>query len=477
MNKLLSRQKLTSLKASQCAPDETADKLGDILKGLSDWELRHINPLTFANTYGFDRGELIDLFLYGSRIGLFDLSWNLVCPSCGGFLNKNNSVNDLGVEQHINHCAICNIDVPMNLDDFVEISFSINPAIKQIHIDPYSDFASYAKYFFSENVIRSKELSEYIRSTFVSFNVVVPSETKDIVLEDFNKDRLRAVTAVIHASLSFEIDNAKTDEDQVVNIDVTDQGFVLDRTKLKKGKIIFRVRNTLQDKTTFNLFATDFSELHRVMKEYPNTYAPFLTGKMLLNNQTFRNLFKIQNLVTGLKLNIRSLTVLFTDLKDSTALYDNIGDVTAYNLIQEHFKVLTESVNKYSGAIIKTMGDAIMATFSEPDDGMKAALDMMTSIRRLKETHGRELGLKVGIHEGPALAINNNGSLDYFGRNVNIAARIQGLAEAGEICFSDSLFEKASIKDILTDNNYRVETFIASLKGLEQETRVYKCVV
>ena len=213
------------------------------------------------------------------------------------------------------------------------------------------------------------------------------------------------------------------------------------------------------------------------MKEHPNTFLPFLTGKMLLNNQTFRSLFKIQNLVTGLKLNVRSLTILFTDLKDSTALYGNIGDVTAYNLIQEHFKVLTGSVKKYSGAIIKTMGDAIMATFSEPADGMRAAFDMITSIRTIKETYGRELGLKIGIHEGPALAINNNGSLDYFGQNVNIAARIQGLAEAGEIWFSDSLFEKSSVKEILSDNNYKVETFITALKGLGQKTRVYKCVV
>ena len=111
----------------------------------------------------------------------------------------------------------------------------------------------------------------------------------------------------------------------------------------------------------------------------------------------------MQSLSPDLKLNIHSLTILFTDLRGSTDLYDQTGDVFAYNIIQEHFRVLTRVVRHHSGAIIKTMGDAIMATFSTPLDGVLAAIDMINEIRQLNERikdQGHELGLKIGLHEG-----------------------------------------------------------------------------
>lgn len=217
----------------------------------------------------------------------------------------------------------------------------------------------------------------------------------------------------------------------------------------------------------------NFPKLHQMIRIYPPTRLPFVTGKILLNNQTFRDLFKIQNLPADLKMNLRSLTILFTDLKGSTELYDRTGDVAAYNIIQEHFKLLQKIVKKHHGAIIKTMGDAIMATFSNPMDGLKASLDMLSEIQKLHD-QGNPLGLKVGLHEGPALAINNEGRLDYFGQTVNISARVQGLAKAGQIWITDRVCQMPGILGLIQSTGLKRQRYSASLKGVGERTIVHR---
>src|SRR5438046_3276742 len=101
---------------------------------------------------------------------------------------------------------------------------------------------------------------------------------------------------------------------------------------------------------------------------------PFLTAKRLLTNQTFRDVYGTETLDVDQRLNITSLTFLFTDLKGSTALYERVGDLVAYDLVRAHFHVLTEIVAFEAGAVVKTIGDAVMATFPTPDRPVGAAL-------------------------------------------------------------------------------------------------------
>ena len=203
--------------------------------------------------------------------------------------------------------------------------------------------------------------------------------------------------------------------------------------------------------------------------------APFLTAKMLLNHQTFREIYKIQQLDPELRLSIGNQTVMFTDLKGSTAMYEQTGDYQAYALVQRHFDLLTDCTRRHAGSVVKTIGDAIMATFSNPIDGFCAALEMIQTIEELNQP-GTEvrLGLKVGLHSGPVLAVNANERLDFFGQTVNLAARVQGLAEAGEIWLTESAFSP-STHDVLNDAGYLADPQSAFLKGISQATSVWRC--
>src|SRR5438128_968838 len=133
---------------------------------------------------------------------------------------------------------------------------------------------------------------------------------------------------------------------------------------------------------------------------------PFLTAKRMLSNQTFRDVFKADNLNIDQRLKITSLTFLFTDLKGSTALYERVGDLAAFDLVRAHFRALLEIIASEKGAVVKTIGDAVRATFIKPDHAIVAGLRMRAAMDELNKQRGTDdLIVKIGIHEGPCLAV------------------------------------------------------------------------
>ena len=142
--------------------------------------------------------------------------------------------------------------------------------------------------------------------------------------------------------------------------------------------------------------------------------------------------------------------IVFTDLKGSTELYERIGDLNVLALVQQHFERLTLVTVRHNGAIIKTLGDAVMAAFMRPADTVKAALAMRSEIARFNaERTEPDLILKVGLHRGAAIAVTFNDRLDYFGQSVNIAARVEALADGGEICLTREVNDAPEMRAIL----------------------------
>jgi class 3 adenylate cyclase len=160
----------------------------------------------------------------------------------------------------------------------------------------------------------------------------------------------------------------------------------------------------------------------------------------MLTNQVFRDIYGTDTIDVEQRLKITSLTFLFTDLKGSTELYERVGDLVAFDLVRAHFRVLNEIVAAEAGAVVKTIGDAVMATFPTPNRAVAAALRMREAMRDLNDGRSREdLLLKIGIHEGPCLAVVLNDRQDYFGSTVNIAARVQALADSRAILTTRSV--------------------------------------
>lgn len=215
------------------------------------------------------------------------------------------------------------------------------------------------------------------------------------------------------------------------------------------------------------------------MVQYPPGFTPeylelepSLTAKRLVTHPTFRDLFRSTTVAGDKGLGIKDITFLFTDLKGSTALYEGIGDTQAYFLVRQHFELLNAAVARHDGAIVKTIGDAIMATFSHPEHALQAALEMLAGMDAFNATVSSPLHLKIGIHRGHSVAVTLNERLDFFGQTVNIAARVQGLADADEIWITDAALRSFDSAALLA--GCRCDPQHASVKGVSEALPVHR---
>ena len=125
--------------------------------------------------------------------------------------------------------------------------------------------------------------------------------------------------------------------------------------------------------------------------------------------------------------------------------------------------------------MVKTIGDAVMATFSTPDRALAAALRMREAMTQINaERKNEDLLLKIGIHEGPCLAVTLNNSQDYFGQTVNLAARVQGLASSRAIFATKPVVEDPKAAKILESLSLQPSMQQAALRGIADETTVYE---
>jgi class 3 adenylate cyclase len=125
--------------------------------------------------------------------------------------------------------------------------------------------------------------------------------------------------------------------------------------------------------------------------------------------------------------------------------------------------------------VVKTIGDAVMATFPTPDRAVAAALRIREAMLRLNEKHRSEdLLLKIGIHEGPCLAVTLNGRLDYFGQTVNIASHVQALAVSRSILATGSVVDHPQASELLQTDGIKPTVRRLPLRGIADDLAVYE---
>jgi class 3 adenylate cyclase len=192
--------------------------------------------------------------------------------------------------------------------------------------------------------------------------------------------------------------------------------------------------------------------------------------------QVFRDLFASEVVRPGEEISIGSVTLMFTDLRDSTRLYRKIGDASAFGRVREHFQVLEQAIALEGGAIVKTMGDSVMATFRHPIAALRAVWNAQTKIAEYGEPM---LWLKVGIHKGPCIVVNLNDRLDYFGSTVNIAARLPAFSQGGELVFTEEINNEPEVQEFLAQNVKlgSLRPFTGNIKGFDEPFTMWKLKV
>ena len=164
-----------------------------------------------------------------------------------------------------------------------------------------------------------------------------------------------------------------------------------------------------------------------------------------------------------------TVTILFSDIENSTSLNSELGDEQWVKLLASHDRLLHTYVDKHRGEVVKNQGDGYMVVFSTPEHAVAAALDIQRALsaKRQRSRHLRRtpIRVRIGLHTGTA--IEREG--DYFGRNVAMAARVAALADGGEIMVT------AEIADALAESEdvRFVEEGAVELKGLPGEHQLW----
>jgi class 3 adenylate cyclase len=195
-----------------------------------------------------------------------------------------------------------------------------------------------------------------------------------------------------------------------------------------------------------------------------------LSGIQLLHYPEYKRLFGDQVISERERVKIRAITIMFTDITGSTRMYETLGNTKAYNIVRDHFEIFFESIEKYGGKVIKTIGDAVMASLISNEQAIMAAVGAVTRFREYNLTRPQSewIQVRIGLHRGTALLVNLNNSIDYFGSTVNKAARIQNLSKSDEVSFSEDVYNDQSFLTALKAAGVsEIHKRVEDLKGIQ----------
>ncbi len=429
------RQRLDALVA-ELAPDPASHglvpNLVDFLRHAPIVALRSIRPMALATLWSVPPDQAIELFLAAARNGIMAMGWDLLCPRCRGAKSRVSRLNELPKSAH---CSSCNIDYERNFSRNVELTFHPEPWIRQL---PDGELC-----MLGQGTARHvKFQAEVAARSAKSFKLSLAP----------GPYRFRTVEAGAEA-------DGEIGADGVVPTLVARGSDIL--LEGASGTDELTVRNESDRPLVF-------------VVEDRNWAQDALTGERVIAMPAFRRLCPEQLLRPGDNAEIGWIAIMFTDLQGSTKLYDVLGDATAYNLVRDHFAFLSDRVQRDHGFVVKTVGDAVMAAFSRPDDAVRAALAIQDDVASFNSARGggksaTPIVLKLGLHAGSCIAVTTGDVLDYFGSVVNTASRLEHQCRGGEVIISDALLADPEAREALAGRSVAEDS--ATLRGLNESAR------
>ena len=454
----------------QSADPEAVAAIEKFVAAAPDRALCRINLPAFAAAERLDEERVVAAFLHAARLGIFELSWNVLCPGCGGVLDASATLKTIDRDEYV--CALCAEGYAPNLDEMVEVTFTVSRRVRRIaaHEPDELPFFEYMRQIFWSSGIDLPDDLEQIGQEITLDTLELPAGEKAQLSLQLPAQFLILFEPVSHAAQFIDVKGEPTRERQNLAVVFNNLKAPTTTVEMRPGPLRLSLENRT-DKRVLPAIWIAGEALHGLLARR----RPFLTAKRLLSNQTFRDLYRADTIDPDQRLKITSLTFLFTDIKGSTELYERVGDLLAFDLVREHFRVLNEIVAAEAGAVVKTNGDAVMATFPTPDRAVAAALRMREAMNALNAARGGEdLLLKIGIHEGPCLAVVLNDRQDYFGQTVNIASRVQELAASRAIYVTGSVARHPSTTSLLSASGLMPVPQQRILRGIPGEVAVYE---
>lgn len=460
--------RLDVVRSAGTIPAETVDAFTEYLRSAPEEDLFRMSPLKWGRSHGVSDTHAIELFLRATHAGILDFAWGVICPMCAAFL-----ATPAGLRAVENKwCSMCEIPIEAQVSESVEVAFTVAPGVRRIrfHSAHTLDVAIDGVIsLFSGNVGRGADMRKDLSAKILSGGHMEghSMHTERTVLAPGN---YMIVVPASNTAARFEaVDGA---EKQELEIDLFDGKAVVSVPAVRAGRLDLTLRNKSGVGIEYLLIAGPRptpaqcpapQERQKQLVELAQSDA-WLSGRRLLTSQTFHELFRAETIPIEQGIDVKGLAILFTDLQGSTSLYQRAGDLKAFGMVRDHFALLKECVSANGGAVVKTIGDAVMAAFSESRSAAEAAVQMH---RRISKVAPGDLALKIGMHAGPCIAVHLNDRIDYFGSTVNIASRVQGKAAGGEIVLTESSYQSPDVEKILRAAELVGAKESVELRGIE----------
>jgi class 3 adenylate cyclase len=422
--------------AGQGVPAALVDRLVATVERADALALARLRPYVLADQWGVPRRQVLELCLRATRAGLLDLRWDLLCPLCRG--PQAGQASLAGVTAAV-HCDTCRIDFTVDFDRLVEVTFRPSPAVREVE---------------------SRE-----------FCIGGPQVTPHVVVQQLLSPGARRAVSTALEPGRYRVRVLDGPGSRLLRVEPggpAEAAILVDAGGWPPGELV------VGSPALLRLESAAPDERLLILERLAWTDQAATAGDVTVL-QVFRDLFATEALRPGERLAVGTLALAFTDLAGSTRLYREAGDAAAFGRVMDHFDVLREEVGREGGAVVKTMGDAVMAAFPRPAAALRA---MLAAQRRLAEpAPGRpRLALKAGVHAGPCLAITQNARLDYFGTTVNLAARLEGYSSGGrDVVVSEAVRQDPEVTGWLAGAGavLAAERFEAAPKGFEEERMAF----
>lgn len=403
----------------------------EYLRKADDDDLVRIHPFMLAEYWGEKKYSVLNVFLHAAKLNLLDFSWDVCCPNCKYPRNNFRKLKDSRARLF---CEECDLEYDLDFNTNTHLVFTPHPLIRKI---------SDRKYSLGDPQSTPHKVSQHFLNIGESAYLRVQLEEGTYIF----KSHMHKGELILHV---------REDGLDTVSLIITDKDFEGQEVEVSINPNLTFVNNSSKKIVCF---------LEKKNWKEEATYASEVSSAL-----DFRSLFSREALKEGTNVKASGVTMMFTDIMNSTEFYQQEGDDMAIGRVMNHFKIIQSIVAEERGGIVKTIGDSVMAVFREPVSALKA-VERVQQIFSGSSALGESFKLKAGVHYGDCMAVNLNGRTDYFGTTVNIAARLVDAAKEKEVVISEDCYNHPDVKLYLErkDKTLFIKGNTIELKGFEDK--------
>jgi serine/threonine protein kinase/class 3 adenylate cyclase len=400
-------------------------RFGEFLERAAPQDVARIRPLVLARRLGLDADQVVAACLHGARLGLLLLLWDILCPVCRLPSSIKDTLRALG--EH-GHCAACDLDFALDFSRAVELIFRAHPQVRDTELRTYCvGGPSHWPHVVAQ--VRAR-----------------PGESVELPLS-LAEGTYRVGGPQLPRAWDFRVEPGAFLTRWDVNLRAPPRG---EPARLRAGGQLLTVTNDHARELLVRVERTVLAE-------------DALTAARAASLALFRELFPAEVLSPGQLVTVSAVSLLVTDVggrgrpESGGDLYEALGDARAFGVIHAHLRQVEECVRREGGAVVKTVGEGVVAAFSEPLAAVRAGLDLLG--------RGADPPPRVAVHRGPALAATLNGQLDYFGATVARAERLPQLVGGGEMVLTEPVIADPRVAALLRSRGLAAEVLPGRAPG------------